>query len=96
MQHKHTHITVREIGNTVICDVCGEDYTNSDERGGFLFGTYAYCPKCATRCMSDILRYGETDRIKAKCPLGMTYRDWVLKLRGGDNTITTWAFGDEP
>lgn len=96
MKQKHTHITIREIGNSVFCDMCNDDYTNSNESGGFLFGSYAYCPKCAKRSIWNIRRQGEAKFIKAYCPAGMSYAAWCLQLRGGDNTIKTITTGDEP
>lgn len=76
-----------DIGDTVICDICNEDYTNRDDSGGFLFGTYAYCPDCAKSRMANIRSYNEEKYIKAHCPPNMSYKDWVLQLRGGDNRI---------
>lgn len=65
-------------GDRVFCDAaCGEDYTNSEESGGILFGSKAYCPKCAARSMPNIISYGEQSHIKATCPDGMSFADWV-------------------
>jgi len=76
-----------DIGDTVICDTCGEDYTNSDESGGILFGSKGVCPKCAPSLEADAKKYHEEEWIKARCPDGMSFKDWCLKLRGGDNRI---------
>lgn len=78
---------VIDIGDTVLCDQCNKDYTNSDEKGGFLFGSHGVCPDCAPRMMKDIEKYHEEDYIKATCPEGMSFKDFVIKLRGGDNTV---------
>lgn len=43
---KDAEIIVADCGDMVLCDYCDEDYTNSEEEGGFLFGSYAICPKC--------------------------------------------------
>lgn len=84
---KHTYIKVIEIGNQVNCDVCNADFTDSNDSGGFLFETFAYCPKCASERLAKIQAFGEEKYIKAYCPAGMSFREWVLKLRKGDNTI---------
>ena len=81
-----------DIGNAVYCDSCNGDYTESDEEGGLLFGSSAYCPKCAPRIEQSAILYNEVWYIRGRCPVGMSFREWVLHLRGGNNTIkiTTW------
>lgn len=61
----------------VLCDFCGTDYTDSDEQGGLLFGSYATCPKCVPKVLRDSARYGERGRIRASCPEGKSFADWV-------------------
>lgn len=78
MSQKKT-INIIDIGDTVVCDYCNDDYTNSDESGGILLHNEAVCPMCAT-----VERY---QRAEAICPPDMSFKDWVLKLRGGNNTI---------
>ncbi len=92
---KHTYIEETDVGNRVVCDVCDEDYTNSPECGGFLFQSYAYCPKCAPKQLKLIKRYNEEHFIKAHCPPNMAFAKWVLSLRGGDNTIRVITTRDE-
>lgn len=87
---KHTYITEKVIdcGERVECDVCGEDFPKGDPRsGGFLFGSYAYCPKCAAESIERIKGYKEERYIKSWCPKGMSFHDWVMQLRGGDNRM---------
>ena len=85
---KATKMEVIDIGNEVLCDSCNKDYTDSDEQGGFLFGTNnTYCPDCAPSALERIKGYGEDKYITAYCPAGMSFKDFVLGLRGGDNTI---------
>lgn len=78
---------VLDIGDSVICDNCGQDLTNDDIPGGFIFGSRAVCPYCSERMMNSIKKYNEENYIKAYCPEGLSYREWVLKLRNGDNAI---------
>lgn len=78
---------VQDIGHTVICDQCNEDYSDSEESGGFVFGSHGVCPKCAERMMASIRKYNEEKYIKAVCPEGMSFKDFILAYRGGDNTI---------
>lgn len=85
-------LSTHDIGNTVMCDKCGEDYSNSDESGGFLFGSYAYCPKCAKEEIEGIREYREEGHIRAYCPDGKSFRDWILgDIRKGDNTIKVYS-----
>lgn len=67
-----------DIGEQVACDFCNDDYTHKEDAGGVLIGSYAVCPKCALEVSS---------KVDGHCPLGMSFRQWVLALRGGDNTI---------
>lgn len=83
-----------DIGNSVVCDMCGDDWTARDGTGGILFGSKAACPTCAPQVEADATRYGETQYIRDRCPPGLHYREWVLRLRGGNNTVTTYT-GDD-
>lgn len=63
------------------CDCCGRDYDNSSESGGILFSSRAVCPKCAPALEADAVKYGETEYIFDRCPKGMSFRDWCIRLR---------------
>ena len=76
-----------DIGNIVVCDFCDEDFTERDDQGGILFGSYATCPACAPKTEADAIKFGETWRIKARAKPGQSFRDFVLELRGGNNTV---------
>lgn len=76
-----------DIGDHVECDMCGKDFTGSDDPGGFLFHSQAVGPCCAARVESDAKRYGEESPIRGRCTPGMAFAAWVLALRGGENTI---------
>lgn len=62
-----------EVGDEVQCDVCNKDWTNSDVSGGFMFGSYAYCPECAVSHMPSIRGYGEESHIRERCPPGLSF-----------------------
>jgi hypothetical protein len=88
MKKEHTNVEIIQVGDHVNCDVCNEYFPPGDPRcGGFLFGSKAYCPDCAEKSYPQIIKYREEKHIKAWCPAGMTFHDWCMKLRGGDNTI---------
>ena len=74
-----------DIGDMVLCDICNDDYTKSDAEGGILVGSYAVCPECAPK-------FDSSDEPIIHCPAGMRFRDWVLHLRGGRNTIEITTF----
>lgn len=80
-----------DIGNSVECDFCCNDYTKSTEVGGLLFESKAVCPKCAEKVERDAERYGETHLIRQRCPANISFRDFVLFLRGGNNTVTVFS-----
>lgn len=84
--------------NTVLCDTCGTDFTNSSRRGGLLvsFATEngqgkasAMCPFCTIKYLPEIHKRGWKKYIGAVCPLNMTFKDFVLKIRTGQMKATT-------
>lgn len=92
MKHRYITKEIIDNGDRVVCDVCSEEFLAGDKRsGGFLFDSYAYCPDCAVKSLPAIKGYGEEGHIKAWCPAGVPFREWCLRLRGGNNntTITT-------
>ena len=77
-----------DIGDTVLCDICSKDYTNdSESTGGILFQSKGVCPDCTPEFMGRVFQYGEQGYIRGECPKNMSFRDWILSLRGGDNQI---------
>ena len=76
------------IGSLVVCDICDKDWTNETAKGGFIFGSKAYCPDCAKRGMASIIRYGEQRYIKAECPAETSFADFVRQYRGEDAYIS--------
>ena len=76
-----------ELGDTVVCDVCNEDYTDSDAVGGFVFGSYGYCPICAVDGMKSIIKYKEERMIKAVCPPTTSFGDFIRRYRNGNNKL---------
>lgn len=77
---KDVEVITVDCGDEVICDYCDECYTDSNEEGGFLFGGYAVCPKCADKSLQNIRKYNEEDRIKAVCPAGWSFARFVREL----------------
>ncbi len=83
---------VMDIGEQVLCDICNEDYSHSEEKGGFLFGSKGYCPKCALSGLRTIKKYKEEEYIKAYAEEGESFKDFILRMRGGDNTVRMFNF----
>ncbi len=81
------------LGRRVACDGCDTDLTSDPRSGGLLFGSYAYGPCCADRQLERIRGYGEERYIRARCPEGVAFADWVRDtLRdGADGYITIHA-----
>lgn len=84
---KQNVIAKIDIGDIVICDSCSEDYTDSQEQGGFLFLSRGICPKCAVETYRQIKKFKETGYIRSVCPTGMSFKDFILGIRNGDNKI---------
>lgn len=82
------------LGDIVICDLCGKDYTNSNEKGGITFGSKACCPDCTPGILKSAKKYNEESYIKSRCPKDKSFAQWVREdLRNGEPgsmTITTF------
>jgi hypothetical protein len=74
------------IGNSVACDWCNKDFTDSNKSGGFMFSGYATCPDCAEEKERTIKEYGEEQYITARCPKDKSFADWIRDdIRNGEN-----------
>ena len=80
------------IGRAVICDVCDKDWTDDKTPGGFLFGSYAYCPDCAAAGLISIKGFNEERLIQAFCPADEAYADFVRRMRGPGAGIKVTVF----
>lgn len=76
-----------DIGDAVICDICNEDYTNSEEIGGIVFADRAICPKCEARWRQIIRDQGE--EIDAECQVGMSFKEFILSIRPHNKIFMT-------
>ena len=72
--------------------MCNEDFTNRNDEGGLLFGSYGCCPTCAKRIEEDAIVYGEQHYIKERANPGESFRAFTLRLRGGNNTVHVRPF----
>jgi hypothetical protein len=85
------------LGQTVLCDACNTDLTSDPRSGGFLFGSYGYGPCCADERLASIRGYSEEHFIRARCPAGVSFADWIRAMRGPDAAITiTPGFPQKP
>jgi len=73
------------IGRAVICDVCNEDWTDSDRPGGFIICGYATCPDCASR-WGDLHARPLPKRVTL-CPVWESFADFIRRVRGPDAAI---------
>lgn len=86
---------VIDMGDTVLCDLCNEDWTTRTESGGILVGSHAWCPTCEPAALRNMQEHNEMHLLKGKCPEGVSFADWVRQLRGGDNKIKYFSM-DSP
>jgi hypothetical protein len=77
-----------DIGNSVVCDLCNEDFTDSSETGGLMFQSKGVCPHCTPRFLETVNKYHEEHFIRDEARENETFRDFILRHREGDNTIT--------
>ena len=75
------------LGRNVLCDIDDTDLTEDTRSGGFLFGSYAVGPCCAERYLATVKGYGEERFIRARCPEGVSFADWVRDMRGPEAAI---------
>jgi ssDNA-binding Zn-finger/Zn-ribbon topoisomerase 1 len=68
-----------DIGDDVICDFCNADYSESDDCGGVLVGSWAACPECALEMSMRASQYGA--KLDAVCPDGTSFADFVRQSR---------------
>ena len=76
-----------EVGRDVVCDLCGQDWTERPESGGFLFLSASYCPDCAVEGEKTIERFDEQRYIVARCG-AESFADFIRRERGPDAGIT--------
>lgn len=81
-------------GDLVICDSCDADMTDDPTSGGIMFGSKAICPACTPAWLGDAEKYGEISHVKARCPAGKSFADWIRddirgRPRSGALTKTT-------
>lgn len=80
------------IGRIVLCDLCNGDYTDSDETGGFVFGSKAVCPECAPSIEEAAVKYDEMHYITKPKDTNMSFGDFVRDYRGGDGHVIIETF----
>lgn len=91
------HIEFIDIGNTVLCDLCNADYTDSEETGGMVVDANAVCPMCQPEMEISVKKHSEEDHVDARCPQGVEFRVFILQYRNGADyiAIETWEVGDK-
>lgn len=80
-----------DISKTVLCDFCNEDYSDSDESGGFLFLRKAACPKCATRLRETVKKHNEERYIRGECREDESFAEFVHRVRNGNEEIVMYT-----
>ena len=85
-------IVTMDLGDTVLCDLCNKDYTDSDEQGGLIFLSNAVCPTCTPDIVANDEQYNETKHIKATCPSGKSFAAFVWDYRGGPAVVEIQDF----
>lgn len=94
---------VVDLGDRVICDFCGGEYTERPDAGGLLFGSKAArqahaliaCPRCAPHLDRDAKKYGEEQYIRARCPEGKSFAAWVREdlRKGSPGEVRVYTHG---
>lgn len=72
----------------VFCDLCGEDFTYSTEKGGMLFNSNAVCPHCLPKFLQSIEEYNEWKYIRDRALEDETFCEFIKRMRYcGCNTL---------
>ena len=71
---------VEEVGDEVKCDMCGREWTTSDEKGGFIYENNAYCPACCVEHLVDGVGTWDPTQIQ-HCPKDTSFADWIRQFR---------------
>lgn len=79
------------VGRTVLCDACNGDWTDRPESGGMVFESKAICPSCMPQWVASAMKYNEGHAIRARCPQGMSFADFIRAYRGPNAAITVTA-----
>ena len=72
---------VNLISKKVLCDLCGEDFTFSTEKGGLLFNSNAVCPRCKPNFEKLIKECKEEHYIKDRAVANETFAEFVIRVR---------------
>lgn len=72
-----------DIADTVVCDFCNDDYTESEMAGGLIIDGYAVCPRCEK---PEMLK--EATHV---CRPGESFKQFVLRNRP-DNKIGVYSW----
>lgn len=75
----------------VICDLCGEDFTHSNEKGGLLFNSTAVCPRCESEFRKTIAMYKEESYIRGEAK-NETFCNFVKRVRLVRSTGVPFSF----
>jgi uncharacterized radical SAM superfamily Fe-S cluster-containing enzyme len=81
----------QDVSDVFLCDLCNEDYSQSEEQGGFLFMSKAVCPKCAERMEATIKKHKEERYIRDKCKEGETFKDFIKRHRSVNPKIIMYV-----
>lgn len=94
---RRSHFEFIDIGNSVLCDLCNADYTESNDTGGLVVDSSAVCPMCQPEMEKNIKKHGEEDHVDARCPEGVEFRQFILQVRNGADfiAIETWEDVDK-
>jgi hypothetical protein len=86
-----------DLGDTVLCDVCNEDYTHNPRQGGIVFSNMAVCPKCTPTFLLSVDKYNEQEFITDRCPSDVSFALWVQRdIRlGSPASITVIAITND-
>ena len=72
-----------DIADTVVCDYCNDDYTESEMAGGLIIDGYAVCPRCEKLEM--------VKEATSVCRPGESFKQFVLRSRE-DNKVGVYSW----
>jgi hypothetical protein len=76
-----------DVTNIIVCDFCSADHSDTSTQGGLLFMSKGICPACVPKLEEDVKKYGEEHFIRARALPGETFKDFIIRIRDGNNTM---------
>jgi len=63
----------------VICNICGKDYSESADSGGFRIKDRAICPLCAPAMFNELEFFDQENIVTEFCPKDKSFSQFITE-----------------